>query len=157
MFLKCLGSFEKLSPFWGLHLIKSELEKLPSFQNFNGTRLTCTISNVVSSWADRVANIQPAALGEFSCIITIDQPVDYPNDERIECVESDCSYSNRFSDGLAENVLNWNVQNRHMECDVTDYSVWREGFESGNYDITIYALVYKHIHNYKGKLTVEQD
>jgi len=33
----------------------------------------------------------------------------------------------------------------------------KEGFVSVNYNITIYALIYKHIHNYKGKLTVEQD
>ena len=136
--------------------VKAQLERLPSFQNFNGTRLTCTISNVVTNWNDRVANM--GTKGRWSCVITIDQPVDFPNDERIECVESDCMYFNRFSDGLAENVLNWNVQTRHMDCIVADYgSSWKEGFESGNYDITIYALIYKHIHNYKGKLTVEQD
>lgn len=130
--------------------ITGELLKLPSFKNWHGTRLTCTTTAPTADWTK---------VGYWTCTITIDQTVEFPNGEAIEIVEQDCFYQSQINapinQDLSNNVTTWVT--RPMDIKVTGGTVWKEGFVSGNYDISLYALVYKQIHSYNGKLTVEME
>ncbi len=131
--------------------IKAKLEELPSFKNFYGTRLTCNVT-LVGQY------IQTSPTNNWGFSIEIDQPVDYPNGEKITIAETDMMADHRYRIEFGDNV-NYSYITSRVSVDCVDDpdNSWREGFETGQYDITAYALVYKHIHNYKGKLTVEQD
>ena len=95
----------------------------------------------------------------WSFTITINQPVDYPNGEKISVAETDIWIEHSYSLKKDGEIICAPYITGGLEVKVEDSDsvIWREGFETGQYDITAYALVYKHIHNYKGKLTIEQD
>jgi len=100
---------------------------------------------------------QTSPNNEWGFEIEIDQAVDYPNGERITIAETDMMADHKYLSERGDDATYIYITSRvSVDC-VDDDNSWREGFETGQYDITAYALVYKHIHNYKGKLTVEQD
>ena len=108
-------------------LIKAAIEALPSVRNYNGRRLTVTVDN------------QLAVTGILT--ITVDQPVQFTAQDKFEVVQSSMSTGG-------------------VQLLTDDYSTvltapGSDGFTSGSYDVSVYALVYKSLHSYNGKLTTE--
>jgi hypothetical protein len=107
--------------------IKTELEGLRSFRNYEGQALTVTASGVM---ADGITFTFPSGIDVQDSVYVISEGVNVAG---------------------VELVFDTSV------CVSDDSNVTRgkSGFTSGQYDVSVYALVYKSVHVKDGELSTE--